>query len=120
VRAPYEIARLVLLLIAPLSFRGPLVRSIGRSTHHEAGEEADMEITTQLEALFVSALQPSDRPDAGRMHAAVARAIHEYGEQGCAARVAQEFGDHPDLAVPRMVWVRHTIDAAAQLYALAA
>jgi hypothetical protein len=79
-----------------------------------------METTTQLEALFVSALQPSDHPDAGRTHAAVARAIHEYGERGCAARMAQEFGDHPDIAVTRMVWARRTIDAAAQLYALAA
>jgi hypothetical protein len=79
-----------------------------------------METTMRLEALFVSALQPSDHADARRIHAAVARAIYEYGELGCAARVAQEFGDHPDTAVMRMGWVRQTIDATESLYALAA
>jgi hypothetical protein len=37
---------------------------------------------------------------------AVASAIHAFGYSGCAERVAQEFGDHPETAVTRMRWAR--------------
>jgi hypothetical protein len=37
---------------------------------------------------------------------AIAAAVHEFGSQGCAERVAQEFGDHPETAVVRMRWAR--------------
>src|SRR6266511_2805623 len=47
------------------------------------------------EALFVSALQRSDDPGAEQVRQAIAGAVRELGSQGCAARVAQEFGDHP-------------------------
>lgn len=35
------------------------------------------------------------------------------GSKACRCRVAQEFGDHPDTAVNRMVWARRTV---AELY----
>jgi hypothetical protein len=58
------------------------------------------------DALFVSVLQGSDEPDAGQVRTAVAAAVRAYGGRGCAQRVAQEFGDHPEIAVARMRWAR--------------
>jgi len=57
-------------------------------------------------ALFVSTLQRSDAPGAGQARAAAAAALRAYGCRGCAERVAQEFGDHPETAVARMRWAR--------------
>jgi hypothetical protein len=62
------------------------------------------------EALFVSALQRSDNPGTGQVRQSVARAVREFGSRGCAARVAQEFGDHPETAVARMRWARQVIE----------
>jgi hypothetical protein len=57
-------------------------------------------------ALFVSGLQPSDAPSAEAVAQAINRAIRRLGVRGCVARMAQEFGDHPDAAVARMCWAR--------------
>ena len=57
-------------------------------------------------ALFASTLQRSDAPSAGQARAAAAAALRGYGRRGCAERVAQEFGDHPEAAVARMRWAR--------------
>jgi hypothetical protein len=64
----------------------------------------------RADALFVSPLQRSDDPTVGQVREAVAGAVRRFGSRGCAARVAQEFGDHPELAVARMCWARHLID----------
>jgi len=32
--------------------------------------------------------------------------IRQFGIRGCAGRMAQEFGDHPEAAAARMRWVR--------------
>jgi hypothetical protein len=58
----------------------------------------------RAEALFVSSLQCSESPAAEQVRSAVTAALRELGSRGCAARVAAEFGDHPETAVPRMVW----------------
>jgi hypothetical protein len=58
------------------------------------------------DALFVSALQRCEQPGAGQIRQAVAAAVRTFGPYGCAERVAQEFGDHPDSAVGRMRWAR--------------
>ena len=58
------------------------------------------------DALFVSVIQGSDKPDASQVRKAVAAAVRAYGGRGCAQRVAQEFGDHPETAVARMRWAR--------------
>ena len=58
------------------------------------------------DALFVSALQRSDDPSAGQIRQAIAAAIGTFDYSGCAGRVAQEFGDHPETAVTRMRWAR--------------
>ena len=61
------------------------------------------------DALFASMLQRSDGPSAGQVRLAVAAAVRTYGGQGCAERVAQEFGDHPETAVARMRWARGVV-----------
>ena len=58
------------------------------------------------EALFVSALQPSDAPTADMIAGAIVSAMLRFGPRGCAARMAQEFGDHPEAAAVRMRWAR--------------
>ncbi len=58
------------------------------------------------DALFVSALQRCDQPSAGQVQQAVVAAVSVFGARGCAERVAQEFGDHPETAVARMRWAR--------------
>jgi hypothetical protein len=57
-------------------------------------------------AVFVSGLQRGDEPSAGQVRQAVAAAIRAFGCSGCAGRVAQEFGDHPEMALVRMRWAR--------------
>jgi hypothetical protein len=66
----------------------------------------------QADALFASGLQRCDEPSAGQVRQAVATAIREFGYSGCAARVAQEYGDHPETAVIRMRWARAMAGAA--------
>lgn len=58
----------------------------------------------RADALFVSSLQRSDQPSTGQVRQAIAAAVREFGGQGCIGLVAQEFGEHPDLAVARMRW----------------
>ena len=62
--------------------------------------------TLWADALFVSVLQRSDKPSVIQLRRAIATAVHAYGGRGCAQRVAQEFGDHPETAVARMRWAR--------------
>ena len=57
-------------------------------------------------ALFASGLQPSQAPTAETVAQAINRAIRRLGVRGCVARMAQEFGDHPDAAATRMCWAR--------------
>jgi len=61
---------------------------------------------TRCQALFSSALQPSDAPTADMVADAITRTVQRLGLGGCAARMAQEFGDHPDAAAERMRWAR--------------
>ena len=60
----------------------------------------------EADALFASAVQRCDEPDSGQVRQAIAAAIRAFGSLGCAERVAQEFGDHPEAAVARMRWAR--------------
>jgi hypothetical protein len=71
----------------------------------------------RCDALFVSALQRSEHPDAGQVRQAVVAAERAYGRRGCAAQVAQEYGEHPEVAAARMRWAR---DAVAEAFRRAA
>jgi hypothetical protein len=67
----------------------------------------DLSISTvRADALFASALQRSDQPGAAQVEQAIAAAVRAYGSTGCAARVAQAYGEHPETAVLRMRWAR--------------
>jgi hypothetical protein len=68
--------------------------------------------TARADALFTSALQRSDQPSAAQVHQAVASAVAAFGIRGCAARVAQAYGEHPETAVLRMRWARTAVAAA--------
>jgi len=61
------------------------------------------------DALFASALQRSDELSVSQIRQAIATAIDGYGAAGCAGRVAQEFGDHPETAAVRMRWARGAV-----------
>jgi hypothetical protein len=61
------------------------------------------------EALFASALQRSDGCAEAQVRDAITAAIRQFGSRGCAARMAQEFGDHPGPAVARMRWARDRV-----------
>jgi len=60
----------------------------------------------RVDALFASTLQRSDEPSARQVRQAISLAATAYGRQGCAARVAQAFGEYPETAVTRMRWAR--------------
>ncbi len=74
----------------------------------------------RTEALFASTLQYSDEPTPADVRLAIVRTVRDLGTRGCAARVAQEFGDHPDLAVPRMRWARSLVEDTTSKGATAA
>jgi hypothetical protein len=70
----------------------------------------------RAEALFASTLQMSQGPVDADVRAAVTTTLRRIGVQGCAARVATEFGDHPECATNRMGWalrmIRHAYAAS--------
>jgi hypothetical protein len=66
----------------------------------------------RCEALFASTLQRSDEPTRTEVREAIQRAVREFGSRGCAASVAQEFGDHPETAVLRMRWAHQAVGDA--------
>ena len=63
--------------------------------------------------LFASPLQRSDEPSTRQIRQAIATATAAYGARGCAARVAQDYGEHPDAAASRMRWARQLVLTAA-------
>lgn len=64
----------------------------------------------RAEALFTSHLATGSHPAPDAVDAAIRLAVRTRGSvRACAAEVAAEFGDHPDLAVPRMRWALTTI-----------
>ena len=63
----------------------------------------------RADALFASALQRSDEPSGAHIHQAITAAVRAFGTRGCAARVAQAYGEHPETAVLRMRWARAAV-----------
>ena len=63
----------------------------------------------RCQALFASALQRSDELTVEAVSEAISRAVEQLGQGGCAGRMAQEFGDHPEAACERMRWARQLI-----------
>jgi hypothetical protein len=55
-------------------------------------------------ALFALPLPRSDEPRARQVRQAITTAIGVHSARGCAARVAQAYGEHPETALTRMRW----------------
>jgi hypothetical protein len=68
--------------------------------------------TAWADALFASSLQPSGQPTAAQVRQAVTTTLAAFGPGGCAARVAQAYGEHPKTAAPRMSWACATVARA--------
>jgi hypothetical protein len=66
----------------------------------------------RAEALFASPLQGSQIPTVDQVRAAIADMLARLGPAGCAARMAEEYGEHPTEAVRRMLWVLGALPAA--------
>ena len=67
--------------------------------------------TTALAVSAVSAREPLDR---AATDAAIRCTVRSHGGvRGCMAVLAQQYGDHPEVAAPRMRWARQRI---AELY----
>jgi hypothetical protein len=65
--------------------------------------------TLRAEALFASHLQASDMISPKDVDDVVVQVLRRDGPCECAARMAYEFGEHPDTAVRRMGWARRMI-----------
>ena len=85
--------------------------TLARAARHRAGQTRTQQTENyaQCEALFASGLQRSDAPDARIVAEAIRATVRRFGIGGCASRMAQEFGDHPEAAAERMRWVRSLI-----------
>jgi hypothetical protein len=70
------------------------------------------DLTKSADALFASTLQRSDEPSAMQVRQAIAVAFGRYGDGGCAARVAQAYGEEPLTAAARMRWARTAVASA--------
>ena len=86
---------------------------MGSATYHPSVGAA------RANALFASALQRSDEPSAAQVRRAIAATVRAFGTRGCAARVAQAYGEHPENAVMRMCWARAAVATAVQRSVLA-
>jgi hypothetical protein len=69
-------------------------------------------VLARAEALAVSDARQTDTLDRAAADALIRATLHVYGGvRGCAAALAQAFGDHPEIAAPRMRWARQTVTA---------
>ncbi|MEU4624999.1 hypothetical protein AB0G04_34130 [Actinoplanes sp. NPDC023801] len=64
----------------------------------------------RAEALFTTGLATGSRPTLEVADEAIRTAVRTRGgTRACAGDVAAEFGDHPELALPRMRWALATV-----------
>jgi hypothetical protein len=69
------------------------------------------------EALFASALQPSDTVPAETVAQAIGSTFRRLGAVGCSRQLAEEFGNHPEEAATRMRWIRQlAVDRLGEVY----
>jgi hypothetical protein len=72
----------------------------------------DPSTATRAAALFVSDLSAADRPTPAEAETAIGWAlVARGGAAGVAGDVAQEYGEHPELAAARMRWARGVVDS---------
>jgi hypothetical protein len=70
----------------------------------------------RTEALFTSQLSTGSHPAYDLVEEAIRLAVRAHGGvRGCAADVAAEYGDHPEIAVPRMRWAIGVVEHLYQV-----
>jgi hypothetical protein len=75
-----------------------------------------MNHTARAEALFLSHLQPSEHPTPAQIAAAIRVTLRQRGGvAGCAAALAEEYGEHPETAAARMRWALSVVATRAAL-----
>jgi hypothetical protein len=91
--------------------------ALARAARHRADQKRTRLSVdgARCHALFASGLQRPDAPGPGSVAEAMRAAVARFGIGGCALRMAQEFGDHPEAAAERMCWVRSVLGLDAQL-----
>jgi hypothetical protein len=62
--------------------------------------------TMRCEALFASTLRRNVDHDPADVREAIEQALRVLGSRGCAAWVAQAYGEFPEAAVTRMHWAQ--------------
>jgi hypothetical protein len=91
---------------------GVLESSRPPATDRQEDPMTALDLNVRTEALFVSDLQRSQHPTAELIREAITATVDRLGVSGCAALVAQEFGEHPDCAPGRMRWARLAVRTA--------
>jgi hypothetical protein len=77
-----------------------------------SGSILDLARTRALALSTVSAHQPLDRAATEEV---IRRTMRRHGGvRGCAAALAQQYGEHPELAAPRMRWASQQVSALYQ------
>jgi hypothetical protein len=66
----------------------------------------------RYDALFASGARRCEVLSPARLAEVIIRTLGALGSVGCAAVVAQEFGDYPETAVARMRWAHAQVDRA--------
>jgi len=102
----YELAQAAMADLRHQAQRDARTRTERRARHAPAGLNVD---GARCQALFASGLQQSDAPGAASVVEAIRATVARFGTGGCAIRMAQEFGDHPEAAAERMRWVRSVL-----------
>jgi hypothetical protein len=68
----------------------------------------------RAQALFVSDLSTESAPTRAEIDTVVRRMVRTHGgTKGCVAVVASSYGEHPELAAPRMTWALQTVRAVS-------
>jgi hypothetical protein len=72
----------------------------------------DLLTAARAEALFTSDLSADSHPTCAEVTAAIRHAVRTHGStRACATVLAGEYGDHPEIAAPRMQWALSVVQA---------
>jgi hypothetical protein len=75
-------------------------------------QDYDSLTSARAAALFVSHRSFRHRPNRTEVEGAIRQAIRTHGGfGGCVSEVAAAYGERPDIAAPRMRWVRAVVEA---------
>ncbi|SDY80607.1 hypothetical protein SAMN05444365_103540 [Micromonospora pattaloongensis] len=70
-----------------------------------------MLFTARAEALCASSAPTGAALDRTAADAAIEEAVRAHGVRGCAAEMAYEYGEHPEITMRRMRWALELVNA---------